>query len=137
MNGQDGQGGRRLAGRARGRPGRASLNQALLSLAVAAAGYLIGVLLPLAVSSGSNSSRMFFAPVGGLVSGLFAVMAIVIGVRVRRFFRGANELQLQRIAAIMDVEKEKRLTAAGIALGVVCLIINPLIVYMIIVIVRG
>ena len=137
MDGVDGPGGRRRIGRTRGRPGRAGLNQALISLAVAAAGYLIGVLLPLAVSSGSNSSRMFFAPVGGLVSGLFAVMAIVIGVRVRRFFRGANELQLQRIAAIMDVEKEKRLAAAGIALGVVCLIINPLIVYMIIVIVRG
>src|SRR5659263_112964 len=114
MDEPGGPGGRRWTGRGRGRPGRASLNQALISLAIAAVGYLIGVLLPLAVSSGPSNSRMFFAPVGGIVSGLFAVMAIVIGVRVRRFFRGANELQLQRIRAIMDVDREERLAAAGI-----------------------
>jgi hypothetical protein len=136
VDGRDGLGGQRWPARKRRWPGRASLNQALISLAIAAVGYLIGVLLPLAVSSGPSNSRMFFAPVGGIVSGLFAVMAIVIGVRVRRFFRGANELQLQRIRAIMDVDREERLAAAGIALGVVCIIINPLIVYVIITIVR-
>jgi hypothetical protein len=79
---------------------------------------------------------MFFAPIGGIISGLFAVMAIVIGLRVRRFFDRAGDVQLQRIAAIMDIDREKRLAAAGIMLGVLCMIINPLIVYIIIAIVR-
>ena len=137
MNEPGGLAGQRWNRRQRRRPGHASLNQALISLAIAAVGYLIGVLLPLAVSSGSSGTgRMFFAPVGGIISGLFAVMAIVIGLRVRRFFDRAGEVQLQRIAAIMDIEQEKRLAAAGIALGALCIIINPLIVYVIITIVR-
>ena len=136
MNEPGGLGGQRRR-RRRMRPGRASLNQALISLAVAAVGYLVGVLLPLAVSSGSSGTgRMFFAPIGGIISGLFAVMAIVIGLRVRRFFDRAGDVQLQRIAAIMDIDREKRLAAAGIMLGVLCMIINPLIVYIIIAIVR-
>ena len=137
MDQPGGLGAQRWNRRSRGRPGRTSLNQALISLAVAAVGYLIGVLLPLAFSSGTpGAGRMFFAPVGGIVSGLFAVMAIVIGTRVRRFFARAGETQLQRIGAIMDVEREKRLAAAGIALGAFCIVINPLIVYVVIALTR-
>ncbi len=113
-------------------PGKASLNRGLAALAVAAAGYLLGFLLPLAVSSGGTPGRrLVFTPIGGIISLFLAAMAIAVGVRTRRFIREMAPARRERMAALVDIERQSRLSAAGIALGVVSLIANPLLGFII------
>ena len=108
-------------------PGRSSLNRGLVALAVTAAGYLIGFAFPLAFSS--SSSRAMFVPVGGILALFFAAMAIAAGLKVRKFLAELTGLRRDRVSALMDIDAESRLAAAAIALGIICIVVNPLIVF--------
>lgn len=127
----------RRQGRFKGRPGKASFNRGIAALAVAAGGYLLGFLLPLAIGSGGyGGGRMLFLPLGGITSLVLAVIAITIGRKVLKFERGMNEIQRRRLGAFMDVEGEKRLASIGIVLGVAAIVANPLIGFLIYAIAR-
>lgn len=125
----------------RSHPGKSSFYRGAGALAVAAVGYLVGFLLPYLISPGAAGSpaanRMVFAPVGGIVSLWLAVMAIYIGGRVLRFAAGLTDERRERLAGVMDLEGERRWAVAGIALGVVSIAVNPLLAYIVIMIVRA
>jgi hypothetical protein len=133
---QDGQ---RQAFGDRGRnAGRRSLNMGLLGLGIAAFGYLLGFLLPLAVNSaqkGLSAGRAMFLPFGGIASLFAAVAAISIGMKVRRFVAGLREEQRARLGSFVELEKQDRYAAAGIALGIATIIFNPLIAFFIVAVV--
>jgi hypothetical protein len=118
--------------------GRRSLNMGLVGLGIAAFGYLLRFLLPLAVNSaqrGLSAGRVMFLPFGGIASLFAAVMAISIGMKVRRFVRGLGEDQRDRLGTFVELEKQDRYAAAGIALGIVTIVFNPLIAFFIVAVV--
>ena len=108
----------------RRRAGKASFNRGIGALAIAAAGYLIGFLMPLASSGGTG--QMVFFPTGGIFSLFMAVMAIVIGRKVRRGTSGLTEEQKQRAAGFIDIDRQRTFAAWGIALGIISIVCNPL-----------
>jgi hypothetical protein len=108
----------------RRRAGKASFNRGLGALAIAAAGYLIGFLIPLA--SSGNTGRMVFFPIGGIFSFFMAVMAIVIGRKVRQGTAGLSPEQKQRATGFIDIDRQRTFAAWGIALGIVSIVFNPL-----------
>jgi hypothetical protein len=75
-------------------------------------------------------------PIGGIAALLLAIVAIQAGTRTKRFFNNLDPARRERLGFFMDLEKESRLASAGIALGVIGIVINPLIGFFIIAILR-
>jgi hypothetical protein len=107
----------------------------LVAVAIAWGGYLIGFLIPALSSSGTRSGWAFF-PVGGIAALLVAVSAIAIGSRVRGFARRLSEDQRARIASVWDLDRQVRFATLGIALGILSIVCNPLVGFIVVVIVR-
>jgi len=126
--------------RRRRNPGRTSRNFGIAALAVAAAGYILSFLIAWAVNSPRTSpgvgGRFVFMPIGGIAALLLAIVAIQAGTRTKRFFNNLDPARRERLGFFMDLEKESRLASAGIALGVIGIVINPLIGFFIIAILR-
>lgn len=110
------------------RPGEAGRNRGIAALAIAAGGYLLGFLVPWATRSG-GAGRFVFVPLGGIASLVFAVFAIHIGLRVRRFTEDLPVLRRERLEMFMDLEKEKRRASMGMMLGVISIVVNPLVAF--------
>jgi hypothetical protein len=55
--------------------------------------------------------------------------------KVRRFVRGLGEDQRDRLGTFVELEKQDRYAAAGIALGIVTIVFNPLIAFFIVAVV--
>ena len=119
-------------------PGRSSLNRALVALAVAAAGYALGLIIPaLANQSSTNAGGgRFFWPIGGIFAFFLAVIAIQIGRRTRLFIDNLPEAQRHWVNDFMNLQLERKRATAGIAVGIVAIIANPLIGYFIILLVH-
>jgi hypothetical protein len=120
-------------------PGKASINRGIAALAVAAAGYALGFLIPWAVSSaqtvsGARSGRFMFMPVGGIASLLLAVMAIQTGIKTKRFIGDLTPARRERLSFSMDLAKENKRAITGVALGVISIAINPLIGFVLIIV---
>ncbi len=129
-----------LIQRRRRNPGRTSRNFGIAALAVAAAGYILGFLIAWAVNSsqtaGGAGGRFVFMPIGGIASLLLAIVAIQAGLRTKRFINSLEPARRERLGFLLDLEKESRLASAGIALGVISVVVNPLIGFFIIAILR-
>ena len=112
-----------------GNPGRASLNRGLAALAVAAAGYLLGFLLPWALSpsQSAGNGRFMFMPIGGIASFVLAFAAIMIGTKTKRFIRELAPARRERIGSFVDLDRESGLATRGVALGIASMVANPLI----------
>ncbi|MHB8896883.1 MAG: hypothetical protein ACYC99_17150, partial [Candidatus Geothermincolia bacterium] len=95
-------------------------------------GYLLGFLIPLASSGNPGMGRVVFFPIGGAVSLFLGISAIVIGLKVRKTLARLPELQRKRAAAIFDIGRQNSLAGAGIALGILSIIVNPLIAFLLI-----
>jgi hypothetical protein len=111
-------------------PGKIARNRGIAALAVAAAGYLLGFLLPLAIGSarsGTATSKLLFMPIGGIASLMLAVIAIYFGRKVAAFLDGMPPLRREYINRFMDVALEKRRASMGVTLGVIAIVANPLI----------
>jgi hypothetical protein len=116
--------------------GKASFNRGLAALGIAAAGWVLGFLIPLASSGGSNTGRMVFFPIGGFISLFMAVAAIMIGLKVRKGVGRLDQQQREKVKTFVDVDRQARYAAAGIALGIVSIVLNPLMGFMIVAIVK-
>ncbi len=137
MNGSDYQEKPGRAPRRLRNPGKASFNRGMAALAVAAAGYILGFLLPWAVNSSQSGSgiaagRFMFMPIGGIASFFLAIVAIQIGRKTKRFIGQLPPVRRERLGSFMDIEKESRRASAGIALGIICIVANPLVGFFII-----
>jgi len=111
----------------RAKAGKASLNRALAALGIAAAGYLFGFLIPLASSGNSTTGHMVFFPIGGIFSLFLAVSAIMIGTKVRRAIGALPDERRERISPYVDLERQRTYATIGVAIGIVSIIANPLI----------
>ena len=124
-----------------GSAGKASLNRGIAALAVAVAGNLLGFLIPWAVNSAQSSNgplvgRVVFFPMGGIISVMLAVLAISIGRKVNKFAEGLSDIQRVRLGSFIDLEKQRRYASAGVALGIISIVINPLVAFGLFAIVR-
>lgn len=132
MNGSEYQGEPGQAPRRLRNPGKASFNRGIAALSVAAAGYILGFLLPWAANSSQSVSgipagRFMFMPIGGIASFFLAIVAIQIGRKTKRFIGQLPPARRERLGSFMDVEKESRRASAGIALGIISIVANPLV----------
>jgi hypothetical protein len=140
MDDTDNQGDQRWP-RRRGNAGKASLNRGIAALAVAVAGDLLGFVIPWVIgapqsSNGQLVGRVVFFPIGGIVSLMLAVFAISIGRKVNRFIENLSDLQRTRVGSFTDLGKERRRATTGIVLGVMSIVLNPLLAFALIAIVR-
>jgi hypothetical protein len=124
-----------------GNEGKVSFNRGIAALAVAVAGNLLGFLIPWAANSAQSSSgpmvgRVVFFPMGGIVSVMLAILAISIGRKVHRFFEDLSDVQSMRLSSFIDLEKQRRYASTGVALGIVSIVINPLLVFGLVAIIR-
>ncbi len=119
-------------------PGKSSLNRGVAALGVAAGGYLIGFFIPTLSRQGQSvtGGQWSFWPVGGIFAFLLAVMAIQIGRKTRRFIDYLPEPRRERVGNFMDLELERKRATAGIALGIVAIVANPLIGFFIFLLAR-
>jgi hypothetical protein len=119
-------------------PGKMSLNRGLVALAVAAGGYLLGFLLAGLSHQGQagGGGGWFFWPIGGIFAFLMAIAAIQIGRRTRRFIDSLPAARRERVGSLMDLELERKRATAGVALGIIAITANPLIGYLVLLIVR-
>jgi hypothetical protein len=126
--------------RRRRNPGRTSRNFGIAAVSIAAAGYILGLLIAWALNSSRTSTgvggRFVFMPIGGIAALVTAIVAIQAGTRTRRFIKDLGSVRRERLGFFMDVEKESRLASVGIALGVISIVINPLIGFFIIAVLR-
>ncbi|MCJ7652784.1 MAG: hypothetical protein MUO75_03660 [Actinobacteria bacterium] len=114
--------------------GKISLNRGIAALAVAAAGNLLGFLIPWAANSAQSSNgplvgRVVFFPMGGIVSLMLAILAISIGRKVHKFVESLSDTQRMRLNSSMDLEKQRRYASTGVALGIISIVINPLLAF--------
>lgn len=126
--------------RRRRNPGRTSRNFGIAAISIAAGGYALGFLIAWALNSSGTSTgvggRYVFMPIGGIAALVTAVVAIQAGTRTKRFINDLGPVRRERLGLFMDVEKESRLASLGIALGVISVVINPLIGFIILAILR-
>lgn len=122
----------------RRRAGRASFNMALTSLGIIAAGYVLGFLLPWALSAGRHSGMgsILFLPVGGFAGLFVAIMAIRAAVKVKKFIQELTPTQEERLSSFIDIEKQKSFARYAVYLAVGAIAFNPLIAFMIITLIR-
>ena len=114
--------------------GKVSLNRGIAALAVAAAGNLLGFLIPWAANSAKSSNvptvgRVLFFPMGGIVSLMLAVLAISIGRKVRKYIESLSDMQRTRLGSFIDLDKQRTYASMGVAMGIVSIVINPLLVF--------
>jgi hypothetical protein len=119
-------------------PGKSSLNRALAALAVAAVGYALGFAIVALSHQGSMTSGggLAFFPIGGLFALFLAVIAIQIGRKTRMFIDGLDAARRERIGAFIDLELERKRATAGMVVGVIAILANPLVGFLVIVLVR-
>lgn len=121
--------------------GKVSFNRGIAALAVAVAGNLLGFLIPWAAnyaqsSNGPMVGRVVFFPVGGIVSLMLAILAISIGRKVHRFFEDLSDVQSMRLSSFIDLEKQTRYASVGVVLGAASIVVNPLLVFGLVAIIR-
>jgi hypothetical protein len=63
-------------------------------------------------------------------------MAIYIGRKVLGFLNSLPPERAERVAFFMDIEDEKKWSSRGVVLGVVSIVINPLVVFFVLLFVR-
>lgn len=124
-----------------GRPGRTVLHRGIASLAVASAGYLLGFLVPFLIHSVGNgnstsSAVVVFFPLGGIASLVLAVIAITVGRKVINAIDDIPVFRKEKIRTFVDLDKEKKLAATGIALGIISIVCNPLLGFLLFILIR-
>lgn len=122
--------------RRRRNPGKTSLNLGIAALAVAAGGYIVGLLVAWALGGGVPARHLAFMPVGGLASLFLAVMAIQTGFRTKKFFGRLTPVQRERLGYIIDLDDEGKKASLGITLGAISLVLNPLLGFLLYAILR-
>jgi len=101
-------------------------------VAVALAGDIFGFVF-YAASSGNPGSagRIMFFPIGGIFSLALGGMAIYVGRKVLGFLNSLSPERAERVAYFMNIEDEKKWSSRGVVLGVVSLVINPLLIFIV------
>jgi hypothetical protein len=119
-------------------PGKMSLNRGLVALAVAVGGYLIGFRVTGLSHQGQAGAGggWSFWPIGGVFALFMAIMAIQIGRKTRRFIDKLPAPRRERVGNFMDLELERKRATAGVALGIIAIAANPLIGFLVLLIVR-
>jgi hypothetical protein len=114
----------------RRRPGKVSFNRGVAAVAVALAGDVIGFLF-FAASSGNPGStgRIMYFPIGGIFALALGGMAIFVGRKVLSFLNSLSPERVERVAYFMDIDDEKKWASKGVVLGVISIVINPLIIF--------
>ncbi|MBK5092379.1 MAG: hypothetical protein JJE48_02545 [Actinobacteria bacterium] len=73
---------------------------------------------------------------GGIVSLMLAILAISIGRKVHKFAESLSDEQRMRLSSFIDLEKQRRYASTGVALGIISIVINPLLAFGLLAIMR-